>query len=178
MTTKTKAPRNTVENTPTPEGIEIMAKLISDFATPVEAPNNDSEAGLTDSGPITQSQMDAVAAAYSTPTPTAAPLSDAELDAMTREEVRALPREVKTATILAQKAAALAIVSDWTPPANARKGKSERYPFSLLEVGQSFMVPDRTAANFYGTAYSASTRLRVKLSVHDVEGGVMVHRSA
>jgi hypothetical protein len=75
-------------------------------------------------------------------------------------------------------AAPLAIVSDWTPPANARKGKSERYPFSVLEVGQSFMVPDRTAANFYGTAYSASTRLRVKLSVHDVPDGVMVHRSA
>jgi hypothetical protein len=90
----------------------------------------------------------------------------------------AAPVEAPVRITLNSPAAPLAIVSDWTPPANARKGKSERYPFSVLEVGQSFMVPDRTAANFYGTAYSASTRLKVKLSVHDVPDGVMVHRSA
>jgi hypothetical protein len=133
MTTKTKAPRNTVENTPTPEQVEVMEMLVTRPDAPVETP--------AQAAPMTETQKSAL------------------------DEVIAI-------------ATPLAIVSDWTPPANARKGKSERYPFSVLEVGQSFMVPDRTAANFYGTAYSASTRLKVKLSVHDVPDGVMVHRSA
>lgn len=75
-------------------------------------------------------------------------------------------------------ALSMAIESTWTPPAKVRKGRAEKYPFSALEVGQSFLVAGKTAKDLYGTAYSASKRIGVKLSVHDVESGVRVYREA
>jgi len=67
-------------------------------------------------------------------------------------------------------------------PIPERKKRQSKYPFSRLEVGDSFFVPGKTAVKFAGTAYLTSKKAGVRCRVWDDEKdgvtGVRVGRIA
>lgn len=61
-------------------------------------------------------------------------------------------------------------------PASVRAGRTYKYPFTQMEVGDSFFVPEKTAARFQSTASSASKRHSMKFRCRNVDGGVRCWR--
>ena len=57
------------------------------------------------------------------------------------------------------------------------KGQLEKYPWSKMQVGQSFLVPDeKKVKNISAAARHAKKRHGIDLRVRTVEGGVRVWR--
>ena len=64
-------------------------------------------------------------------------------------------------------------------PVFGRRGRTSQYPWEAMEVGDSFFVRNRTAANFRSTCEKASVRHKPKKFIcRDVEGGVRAWRIA
>lgn len=67
-------------------------------------------------------------------------------------------------------------------PIPERKKRQSKYPFSRLEVGDSFFVPGKTALNFARMAYANSKKAGIRCRVWDDEKdgvtGVRVGRIA
>jgi hypothetical protein len=61
-------------------------------------------------------------------------------------------------------------------PAGKHAGGNYKYPWDLLEVGQSFLVKNRTVQQMASVANRASSRLGIKLSCRTTEEGVRVWR--
>ncbi len=56
-------------------------------------------------------------------------------------------------------------------------GRRERYPWSKMEVGDSFFIPDGNRSRIAGAASHAARRLGRKFVVRSVDGGVRAWRS-
>lgn len=62
-------------------------------------------------------------------------------------------------------------------PKISRAGHNSKYPFSIMEVGDSFFVPEKTAKAFTSTVAAAGKRLGDRrFACRTVEGGVRVWR--
>lgn len=64
------------------------------------------------------------------------------------------------------------------PMPNFLGGTGYRYPWSKMEVGDSFFVTDRTSTSVSGSATAAAKRGHGKFRCRTVEGGVRVWRVA
>lgn len=62
------------------------------------------------------------------------------------------------------------------PAEHAPRGRKEKYPWSTLEVGQSFFVPDVSAKRMQSTASKAGGRTGRTFVARNAEGGVRVWR--
>lgn len=56
--------------------------------------------------------------------------------------------------------------------------KASKYPYALLEVGDSFFVKDKNATKFSASAYIQARKLGIKITVRNDKGGVRVWRTA
>ena len=56
-------------------------------------------------------------------------------------------------------------------------GRRERYPWTQMEVGDSFFIPDGDKRKVAGAASHAARRLGKRFIVRSVEGGVRIWRS-
>ena len=63
------------------------------------------------------------------------------------------------------------------PAARQHNGRREKYPWSQLDVGQSFFVKDVPLRSMCSTASHAGRRNGKKFLVRDAEGGVRVWRT-
>lgn len=61
-------------------------------------------------------------------------------------------------------------------PIPGRKGRPEKWPFSKLKVGQSFLARGLEVEEFSGTVSAAKKRLKIGLTMRTVPGGVRVWR--
>jgi heme/copper-type cytochrome/quinol oxidase subunit 2 len=62
------------------------------------------------------------------------------------------------------------------PAMSAPRGRKEKYPWSTLDVGHSFFVPDVSAKRMQSTASKAAARTGRTFVARNVEGGVRVWR--
>ena len=70
------------------------------------------------------------------------------------------------------------IEKDQVIPATIQNlGRRERYPWSKMEVGDSFFVTDGNRQRIAGAASHAARRLGRKYVVRSVDGGVRAWRS-
>ena len=63
-------------------------------------------------------------------------------------------------------------------PAASRRGRNFLYPWLEMDVGDSFLVPDKTVLGFGKQANQASRKYGLEFKVRGVEGGVRVWRAA
>lgn len=56
-------------------------------------------------------------------------------------------------------------------------GQPSKYPWTQMQVGDSFFVAGKTVKSFSGNTYSAGKRLGQKYSVRSVDGGIRVWRT-
>ena len=54
--------------------------------------------------------------------------------------------------------------------------KSSKYPWTLMDVDESFEVPDGKIKSLRTTAYAAGKRLGMKFIAREMEGGVRIWR--
>jgi len=62
------------------------------------------------------------------------------------------------------------------PIPNDGRGRPSRYPWTTMDVGDSFFIPGKTAHDFSGIASGAGFRTGRKFTTRTVEGGVRVWR--
>ncbi len=57
-------------------------------------------------------------------------------------------------------------------------GRTAKYPWAQMQVGDSFFIPGMTMKNFGGTAYTAGKKLGHKYVVRAQDDGLRVWRTA
>jgi hypothetical protein len=61
-------------------------------------------------------------------------------------------------------------------PLPPQRRRPMKYPWRTLKVGESFFVPERTAAEFSGNVRSAKKKTGHRYTTRTVDGGVRVWR--
>jgi hypothetical protein len=63
------------------------------------------------------------------------------------------------------------------PPRKSSSGRTAKYPWRWMEVGDSFLVPGlERASQFSGRAGKTARTLGIKIATRKVDGGVRVWR--
>lgn len=50
-----------------------------------------------------------------------------------------------------------------------RQKRQSKYPFSKLEIGESFFIPGKTKVQFVSTAHTSARRVGIRVRVWDAE---------
>ena len=68
------------------------------------------------------------------------------------------------------------IDADVPMPEPATSTRTSKYPWQLMDVNDSFLVPDGNVKSLKTTAYAAGKRYGAKFRAKEVEGGVRIWR--
>ena len=63
-------------------------------------------------------------------------------------------------------------------PSSKRDGRKEKYPLSILQLGDSFFIPDTTQIKVAPNLHTRARKLNIKLSIRTVANGLRVWRVA
>ena len=59
----------------------------------------------------------------------------------------------------------------------ARAGRSSKYPFATMAIGESFLVENGSPKSLAGVAYQSGKKLNMKFTYRNVDGGVRIWRT-